>query len=170
MSGSEVVRGRVWKYGDDVDTDVLFPGKHTYTARGAEEIAAHALEDLDPEFAAGVRPGDVVVGGRNFGCGSSREQAVTCLVYNGVQAVIAKSFSRIFYRNAVNQGLWPLTSPAAVDFLRHGETVVLDLAAATLDCGAGRVRLPDLDPHLRAIVEAGGLVPFVQRRLGRDAA
>ena len=170
MSGTEVVRGRVWKYGDDVNTDVLFPGKYTYTVRGAEEIAAHALEDLDPEFAPGVRPGDLVVGGRNWGCGSSREQAVTCLVYSGVKAVIAASFSRIFFRNAVNQGLWPLTSPETVDVLRHGETVELDLAAATLDCGAGRVRLADLDPHLREIVDAGGLVPFVQRRLGRAAA
>lgn len=170
MSRPEVVRGRVWKYGDDVNTDVLFPGKYTYTVRAPEEIAAHALEDLDPEFAAAVRPGDVVAGGRNFGCGSSREQAVTCLVYSGVKAVIAKSFSRIFYRNAVNQGLWPLTSPEAVDVLRHGETVELDLAAGTLDCGAGRVRLPALDPHLEEIVEAGGLVPFVRRRLGRDAA
>ena len=84
-----MIRGRAWKYGDNVNTDVLFPGKYTYTAMGRDEIASHALEDLDPDFASNVGEGDVIIGGRNFGCGSSREQAATCLVYNGVGAVIA---------------------------------------------------------------------------------
>ena len=105
---------RVWKYGDDVNTDLLFPGKYTYTLRDPEEIAAHALEDLDPEFASAVRSGDVIVAGRNFGCGSSREQAVTCLVYNGVSAVVATSFGRIFYRNAINNGLPAIVCAGAV--------------------------------------------------------
>ncbi|MCZ6507055.1 MAG: 3-isopropylmalate dehydratase, partial [Acidobacteria bacterium] len=107
--------GRVWKYGDDVNTDLLFPGKYTYTLRDLPGIAAHALEDLDPEFASGVRKGDVIVAGRNFGCGSSREQAATCLVYNGIAAVVAESFGRIFYRNAINNGLPVLVCPEAVD-------------------------------------------------------
>ena len=109
------ISGRAWKYGDNVNTDVIFPGKYTYTLTEGADIAAHAMEDLDPLFAANVQPGDVVVGGRNFGCGSSREQAATCLVYNGVGAVIAASFSRIFYRNALNNGLLAIVCPAAVE-------------------------------------------------------
>ena len=93
------IRGKVWKYGDDVNTDVIFPGKYTYTITDRKEMAAHALEDLDPEFAKEVKPGDIVVGGRNFGCGSSREQAATCLKEAGVAAVVAASFARIFFRN-----------------------------------------------------------------------
>jgi 3-isopropylmalate/(R)-2-methylmalate dehydratase small subunit len=88
-------KGRVWKYGDNVNTDVLYPGRYTYQILAPEEMAKHALEDLDPEFAAGVRPGDVIVAGKNFGCGSSREQAAACLKYAGVQAVVARSFARI---------------------------------------------------------------------------
>ena len=98
-------KGKVWKYGDDVNTDVIFPGKYTYTIMEPQEIAKHALEDLDPEFAQKVKPGDVIVAGKNFGCGSSREQAAACLKYAGVQAVIAKSFARIYFRNAINLGL-----------------------------------------------------------------
>ena len=99
------IEGHVWKYGDNVNTDVIFPGKYTYTVTERKEIARHALEDLDPQFVQGVHAGDVIVAGRNWGCGSSREQAATCLVFNGVGAVIAESFSRIFYRNALNNGL-----------------------------------------------------------------
>ena len=104
-------KGKVWKYGDDVNTDVIFPGKYTYTPMEPEEMASHALEDLDPDFASQVRANDVIVGGRNFGCGSSREQAASCLKYAGVQAVVAKSFARIFFRNAINQidfSLWKI--------------------------------------------------------------
>ena len=96
---------RIWKYGDNINTDVIFPGKYTYTiSNDARELARHALEDLDPEFAASVRPDDVIVAGRNWGNGSSREQAVTSLLHAGVRAVIASSFARIYYRNAINNG------------------------------------------------------------------
>src|SRR5260221_9982040 len=114
---------RIWKYGDGVNTDLIFPGKYTYTLRGAEEIGAHALEDLDRNFAAEVKPGDVVVAGRNFGNGSSREQAVTCLQYKGVAAVVAKSFARIFFRNGINQGLLLITCPEAVDAAVMGDGI-----------------------------------------------
>ncbi|MBC8448690.1 MAG: 3-isopropylmalate dehydratase, partial [Chloroflexi bacterium] len=99
------IAGRVWKYGDDVNTDVIFPGKYTYSISDPQEMAQHALEDLDPGFVKNVRPGDVIVAGRNFGCGSSREQAVTCLKEAGVGAIVAKSFARIYFRNCINQGL-----------------------------------------------------------------
>ena len=88
---SKLIRGRVWKYGDNVNTDVIFPGKYTYTVTERAEIARHALEDLDPAFANQVQPGDIIVAGRNWGCGSSREQAASCLAYNGVGALIAAS-------------------------------------------------------------------------------
>src|SRR3989304_5905724 len=94
---------RCWVYGDHVNTDVIFPGRYTYTLRAPEELAAHALEDLDPTFAANVRPGDVIVAGRNWGCGSSREQAVTALKGKGVGAIVAQSVSRTYYRNCTHE-------------------------------------------------------------------
>ena len=103
-------QGKVWKYGDSVNTDVIFPGRYTYQIMPPEEMAQHAMEDLDPAFAKGVRPGDVVVAGKNFGCGSSREQAASALKAAGVHAVVARSFSRIYFRNAINLGLAVLQS------------------------------------------------------------
>jgi len=157
--------GRAWKYGDSVNTDVLFPGKYTYTLRDPQEIAAHALEDLDPEFATNVQEGDIVVGGRNWGCGSSREQAATCLVYNGVAAVIAKSFSRIFYRNAINNGLVAITCPEAVDAIVAGDLIEVDLEECCIRSPAGTFRFPPLSPTLMEILEAGGLISWAQERL-----
>ena len=130
--------GRVWKYGDGINTDVIFPGKYTYTISDAAEMARYALEDLDPAFAPNVRPGDVIVAGRNWGNGSSREQAVTCLTQAGVSAVIAVSFARIWYRNAINNGLLAITCPAAVTALNHGDRVEVDLAAGLIKSQAGQ--------------------------------
>ncbi len=165
---STVIRGRVWKYGDDVNTDVIFPGKYTYTLTQPAEIAQHALEDLDPNFASQVQPGDIVVGGRNWGCGSSREQAVTCLLYAGVGAVVAKSFARIFYRNAINQGLPALTCAAAVDALQHGAFAEIDLDAHLIRCDAGEFPFPSLSPSVRQILEAGGLIAMLQKQLAEE--
>ncbi len=159
------IEGRAWKYGDNINTDVLFPGKYTYTAKGREEIAGHALEDLDPAFAANVRVGDLVVGGRNFGCGSSREQAATCLVYNGVGAVIAESFARIFYRNAINNGLLAIVCREAAQAIRAGETVTVRIEQRTVACAAGCYSFPALSATVQEILDAGGLVEQVKRRL-----
>src|SRR5262245_21717577 len=133
----KVIQGRAWVYGDNVNTDVIFPGKYTYTVTERSEIARHALEDLDLSFAKNVQAGDVIVAGRNWGCGSSREQAATCLVYNGVGAVIATSISRIFYRNALNNGLLAIVSPAAVAAIRPGERVRVDLDRLLISCEGG---------------------------------
>ncbi len=160
-----LVRGRAWVYGDNVNTDVIFPGKYTYTATERAEIARHALEDLDPGFASGVQPGDVIVGGRNWGCGSSREQAVTCLVYNGVGAVVAASFSRIFYRNALNNGLLAVVCPAAAAAVETGAPIEVDTVRHVVRCGGGEFPFPPLSPSVMGIVEAGGLVEYVKRRL-----
>ncbi len=159
------IRGRAWKYGDNINTDVLFPGKYTYTAKGRAAIAGHALEDLDPDFAANVRAGDLVVGGRNFGCGSSREQAATCLVYNGVGAVIADSFSRIFYRNAINNGLLAIVCPEAAQAICAGETVEVDVDLRVIKCAGGSFTFPALSATVQEILDAGGLVKQVKRRL-----
>ena len=162
-----LIQGRAWKYGDNVNTDVIFPGKYTYTVTERAEIARHALEDLDPSFVATVQPGDVVVAGRNWGCGSSREQAATCLVYNGVGAVIAESFSRIFYRNALNNGLLAIVCPAAAQAVQSGDAVTVDLAHHTIRCPAGDFAFPPFSSSILGIVEAGGLVEYVKRELQR---
>ncbi|MCB0046253.1 MAG: 3-isopropylmalate dehydratase [Caldilineaceae bacterium] len=161
--------GRAWKYGDNVNTDVIFPGKYTYTLRERDEIAAHALEDLDPTFVANVQPGDVIVAGINWGCGSSREQAATCLVYNGVGAVIAESISRIFYRNALNNGLLAIVCPEAARAIQPGDKVAIDLAASEIRFSAGTFRFPPFSPSIMGIVDAGGLVPYVQCKLAAQA-
>ena len=109
------IQGKVWKYGDDVNTDVIFPGKYTYTIKERSEMAKVACEDLDPEFNKNAVAGDIIVGGKNWGCGSSREQAVTCLVERGIGAIIAKGFARIYYRNCLNEGLPIIVSPEAVE-------------------------------------------------------
>ena len=158
--------GRVWKYGDNVKTDVIFPGKYTYTLKTPEEIAAHALEDLDPGFAANVQKGDIVVAGSNWGCGSSREQAVSCLVLAGVRAVVARSFSRIWYRNALNNGLLALECPAFVDLVSTGETATISLneALITAEDGRSTVFKPLSDDVLR-ILDAGGLIPYIKQQM-----
>jgi 3-isopropylmalate/(R)-2-methylmalate dehydratase small subunit len=160
-----VIKGRAWKYGDNINTDVIFPGKYTYTVTERAEIARHALEDLDASFAANVQPGDIIVAGRNWGCGSSREQAATCLVYAGVGAVIAESIGRIFYRNALNNGLLAIVCPEAVAAIQPGEQVTVNIDRHTIRCAAGEFAFPPLSPSIMGMVEAGGLVAYVKRTL-----
>jgi len=160
------LKGKAWKYGDDVNTDVIFPGKYTYTLRQPEEIAAHALEDLDPNFTQSAKPGDIIVAGRNWGMGSSREQAVTCLVYRGITAVVARSFGRIFYRNGINQGLLLLTCPEIVDAVVQGDELEIDLQGSRIRLNGQWFEFPPLSPTAIRILEVGGLVPFIQRKLG----
>ena len=164
-----MLTGKIWKYGDGVDTDVIFPGKYTYTLREPAEIAAHALEDLDPEFMRSAQPGDMIVAGRNWGNGSSREQAVTCLKLRGIGAVVAKSFARIYYRNGLNQGLLLITCPEAVDAAQAGGTLSLDLANHQIILNHQIFSFPPLSPSVLSIVEAGGLVQHLRRKLGLTA-
>ena len=157
---------RVWKYGDDVNTDQMFPGKYTYTCSTPEEIAPHLFEDLDPAFAKNVQPGDIVVAGKNFGCGSSREQAALCLKYAGVAAVVAASFARIFFRNAVNAGLPTVAAPEAVSHINTGDEISIDFAGGELTAADGSVfKFAPLPPEVIGILEAGGLVPYVEKEL-----
>ncbi len=160
-----ILRGRVWKYGDDVNTDVIFPGKYTYTINDPAEMARHALEDLDPAFAGLVQPGDIVVGGKNWGNGSSREQAVVSLRAAGVTALIARSIARIYFRNAVNNGLLPIVCPPAVEAIQNGETVEIDVDRHVVRCASGEIEFPPLSPSAQAIIAAGGLIPMLKAHL-----
>lgn len=155
----------VWRYGDDINTDMLFPGKYTYSCSKAEQILPHLLEDLDPRFAAEVRPGDVLLAGKNFGCGSSREQPALGLRAAGIEAVVAKSFARIFFRAAINQGLLLVECPDAVDAFREGDTVELDPAAGTIRVGQRSFSFPSLPEEILAIRQAGGLLPYARAKL-----
>jgi len=157
-----MIRGKAWVYGDDIDTDVIIPGKYLRT-KDPRLWAEHAMEGCDPEFARLVGQGDIIVAGRNFGCGSSREQAPLALKGAGVAAVVARSFARIFYRNAINVGLALIE--ADVD-CRKGDIVEVDLAEGRVMV-EGRVyqgsRLPDF---LRAILDDGGLVAHRRKEKG----
>jgi 3-isopropylmalate/(R)-2-methylmalate dehydratase small subunit len=153
--------GTVWKYGDSVNTDVIFPGRYTYQIMTPGEMAKHAMEDLDPAFAKGIKPGDIVVAGKNFGCGSSREQAAACLKAAGVQAVVARSFARIYFRNAINLGL------AVLHALEAGDAVDLDLARGEIRSAKGTFRFLPLPAAVLGIIEAGGLIEYTKNKLGQ---
>lgn len=157
-----MLKGKVWKYGDDINSDVIFPGKYTYTVSGEKEVASHALEDLDPNFASSVKKGEIVVAGKNFGCGSSREQAAFCLKYCGIGAVVAKSFARLFYRNAINAGLPMIECPAAVEKIKADEVIELDIKAGKLNCTAGQFNFAPLSTFVLGIIEAGGIIEYVK--------
>ena len=159
------ITGRVWKYGDDVNTDVIFPGKYTYSVSDPKEMAQHALEDLDPSFVKNVQPGDIIVAGKNWGCGSSREQAVTCLKEAGVGAIVARSFARIYFRNCINQAL-PIAACDAVEGVEAGDEVTIDFVAGTVTTRGGAYTFPPLAAEVMQIIEDGGLVPHVRKRLG----
>ena len=158
------MRGRAWKFGDDINTDTIAPG--LYMKSPIEELATHCLEAVDESFASNVSPGDIVVAGRNFGAGSSREQAAQILALLGVGAVVAKSFGGIFYRNAFNLGLMAVVSPDT-DRICRGDDLELDPESGRLrDLTTGEdLRCETVPPHLVAIVRDGGLVPHLERTL-----
>lgn len=162
---TETLTGAVWKYGDGVNTDVIFPGKYTYTISEPAQMAQYALEDLDPTFASNVKPGDVIVAGKNWGNGSSREQAAVCLKVAGVSAVIAESFGRIWYRNAINQGLLALTCPEAVTALQKGDTVTVNLERGQIISNRGIFTFPPFPKTVQAILQAGGLIPYLKAQM-----
>ena len=164
---SEILTGRVWKYGDNINTDVIFPGKYTYTINDPKEMAKHAMEDEDPDFVHKVKPGDIIVAGKNFGCGSSREQAAICLKEAGIGAVIAKSFSRIYFRNCINVGLPAVTSSEAANTINAGDEVTIDFTKGKIISPTGTFDFPPLPEAILGIVAAGGLIPYTRKRLGK---
>lgn len=155
-----VAAPRVWKFGDDIDTDAIVPGRFL-TINDPAELAKHAFEGTRDEFAQSVLPGDVVVGGRNFGMGSSREHAPLALKGAGVRYVVAESFARIFYRNAINVGLLPLTTASTAPF-QDGAEVEVDLGANTISVGGATYPLDPVPDFLQRIADAGGLVEYAK--------
>lgn len=157
-----MIRGRAWIFGDDVDTDVIIPGKYLRT-KDARLWAEHAMEGLDPHFASDVKPGDVIVAGRNFGCGSSREQAARALKGAGVAVVVARSFARIFYRNAINVGLALIEADVSA---QKGDIIEVDLASGTVQVGELTYQGTRLPEFLMEILKDGGLVEHRRRQKG----
>ena len=161
-----MVSGKVFKYGDNVDTDVIIPARYL-NAPSPEELAKHCMEDIDASFATTVRPGDIIVGGANFGCGSSREHAPISIRACGVRCVIAASFARIFYRNAINIGFPILECPEAAAAINNGDTVSVDFATGKIiDNTTGETfQAVALPPFIEKIVEHNGLLPYLKARM-----
>lgn len=157
-----MIRGKAWVFGDDVDTDVIIPGKYLRT-KDARLWAEHAMEGLDPMFASQVEPGDVIVAGRNFGSGSSREQAPRALLGAGVAVVVARSFARIFYRNAINVGLALIEADVTA---KKDDIVEVDLERGTVRIGEEVYQGTKLPDFLREILDDGGLVAHRRRQKG----
>ena len=157
------LKGKVHKYGDNVDTDVIIPARYLNTS-DAKELAAHCMEDIDAAFAGRVKAGDIIVAGRNFGCGSSREHAPLAIKASGVACVIATTFARIFYRNALNIGLPILECPEAAEAIAAGDEVSIDLASGTVtDETTGRTfKAEPFPPFMRELIAAGGLAAYMR--------
>ena len=160
-----VVKGTVFKYGDNVDTDVIIPARYLNIA-DPKELATHAMEDIDTDFVKKVQPGDIIVATRNFGCGSSREHAPLVLKENGVSCVVASSFARIFYRNAINIGLPILECEAAANAIQAGDTVSIDFdtGVITNESNGERYQAAALPPFIQNIITSGGLLKSLKER------
>jgi len=162
------VTGQAWVFGDAVNTDVMAPG--LYFKAPISELAQHCMEAIDPDFASNVRPGDIVVGGSNFGVGSAREQAPMAFQHLGVGAILAASYGRIFYRNALNFGIPTLIFPAAAE-INRGDRLQVDPVAGVLEnlTTAKSYSVAALPEHLMAMLAAGGLMPYLKQRLAKDS-
>ena len=157
------------KFGDDIDTDVIIPARHLIS-RDPAVLARHCMEAVAPGFASRINPGDVMVAGRNFGCGSSREHAVLALRGAGISCVVARGFARIFFRNAINQGLPLLVCPEAVEALEDGAPVAVDPASGLIKTKAGRFTAQPMPEFLRGVVASGRASALCPKALGRAEA
>ena len=164
-----MIKGSVIKYGDNVDTDVIIPARYL-TRFDPDHLARHCMEDLDPEFLTKRKPGDILVGGNNFGCGSSREVAPVAIKSAGIACIIAKSFARIFYRNAINIGLPILECEQAVDNSQEGDVLEVDLKAGIINniSRSASFTAKPFSSIIQEIIDMGGLVNFVRGQLQVD--
>jgi len=153
---------RVWKFGADVDTDQIVPGRYAPYMRPDDDVANAAFIEARPDFNKDAKPGDLIVAEMNFGCGSSREYAPLALKRRQVGAIIAGSFARIFYRNAINLGIPLFVAPEAVAALKEGDEVTLDLAGSRVTVDGRAIALPPLPDFAQQIIDAGGIVPYVR--------
>lgn len=159
------IRGKVWTFGDDIDTDAIIPARYL-TTTDMDQLAAHCMEDADPEFPRKASSGDIIVAGKNFGCGSSREHAPLAIKGAGLSCVIAESFARIFYRNAINIGLPILESPEAARALQEGEEIEIDLQKGEIHDSKGKVYIAtSFPPFMQEIISRGGLINYVKERV-----
>ena len=160
------IQGKVWRFGNDVDTDLIIPARYLNTS-DPKELAAHCMEDADPGFVSKVNIGDIIVAGKNFGCGSSREHAPIAIKAAGVTCVIAASFARIFYRNAINIGLPILESPEASKAIAEGDSVTIDLNTGEItDLTNGKVfQAAKFPPFMQELIAAGGLIEYVKKNV-----
>jgi 3-isopropylmalate/(R)-2-methylmalate dehydratase small subunit len=167
---AELIRGKVFRYGRDINTDYILPGRYLMLST-AQELGPHCFEDYDPSFLKAVQPGDVIVGEENFGGGSSREHAPVALKANGVACVIAKSFARIFYRNAINIGLPALEVPEAVEDFQAGDRIEVSLEQGTItNLRSGRTfQIKPYPPEILEIISAGGLMNLIKQKQGTSA-
>lgn len=160
------LKGKAWKFGSDVDTDAIIPARYLNTSDPAE-LARHCMEDADPAFPAKVKPGDIIVAGKNFGCGSSREHAPIAIKAAGVSCVIAPTFARIFYRNSFNIGLPIFESPEAAEAISEGDEVAVDANTGVItNLTTGKTyRATPVPPFMQQIIAAGGLINYVAERM-----
>ena len=154
---------RIWKFGTDVDTDQIVPGRYAPYMRPNEDVGTAAFIEANPEFNKNAQPGDIIVAGENFGCGSSREYATLALKNRAVAVIIARSFARIFYRNAINLGIPLIEAPEIVDLLSDGDLCEIDLSASKLIVNQQTLDLPALSPFAQAILAEGGIIPYIQK-------
>lgn len=154
--------GRVFKYGDNVDTDVIIPARYL-NSFDPQELASHAMADIDPEFVNKVQPGDLIVANKNFGCGSSREHAPLCLKTAGVSCVIAETFARIFYRNAINIGLPVIVCKDLYDHVSDGDEMELSMNEGIVRCGGKEFTCTKLPPYMQNILDQGGLIASLNK-------
>ncbi len=164
-----ILKGKVWKFGDDINTDVIYPGKHLAIFE-PEEMAKHCFETIYPDFLKKLKKGDIIVAGKYFGCGSSREQAATCLKYAGIGCIIAESFARIYYRNAINQGLPILVCPGISKKIEQGHTIEVDIASGSIKnlTTGEKIQASRLPEFILGIISDGGLIPYVKKKLKRN--
>ena len=162
-----VAEKTVWKLGDNINTDLLYPSKYLYESQSPEVLAKHALEPLIPNFQNIITKGDYIVAGENFGCGSSREQAVTALKFAGCGGIIAKSYSRIFYRNCITHGFIAIVCPKAVDALTDGDKVSVDIDAGKIYCNNRSFDFAVFGDYVGGIIKSGGLIPFLKERVNK---
>jgi 3-isopropylmalate/(R)-2-methylmalate dehydratase small subunit len=158
-----ILKGKVWKFGDNIDTDIIIPARYL-ASTDPKELGSHCMEPVAPDFAKKVAPGDIIVAGTNFGSGSSREHAPIAIAALGIPVVIAKSFARIFYRNAFNKGL-PLLEANLYDMVKDGAMVEADLSTGTITCDGIQVTAKPIPPFMLELIEAGGLIGYLRKRL-----
>ena len=162
-----MVKGKIWKFGNNINTDVIYPGRWLKITGDPKEMASHSFEGVMPDFVKKIQKGDIIVAGRYFGCGSSREQAVTCLKHLGIGGIIAESFARIYYRNAINLGVPILIAPGISKKIEQGnfDFIEVDFAKGLIKLKDTEIKVAPLPEFILEIIKEGGLIPHIKKNL-----